>query len=451
MNPLLQKVQEAGVVGAGGAGFPTYMKLDCQVDWVLANGAECEPLLNKDQMLMQHHAKELFGGMQLAMAETGAKYAAVGIKRKHADTIACLEQVRPENISLLLMDDVYPAGDEVELVFHATGKRIPAGGLPKEIGVVVNNVESFINVFRAAQGAGVTHTMVTVNGAVQRPYTAWLPVGMAYREAVALAGGATCADPVIVDGGPMMGRVTEDDSKVLTKASSGLLVLPRSGRVAKYKLRTPEDLRRIGKSACDQCGQCTAMCPRSLLGYPVKPHLAMRALQVSGGDNRSFALAAQACCECNLCSMWSCPEGLDPSRVCVTTKQALREEGRWQTPEQLQAQTVDVHPMREYRGVPTKRLVQRLELTEYAKQEVVFLTDEVSPERVEILLSQHIGKPAEAIVAIGDRVVIGQCIGRAAPESLSAAVHASIDGVVTAVGQSIVIERKTDVNESKTC
>lgn len=445
MNPLLQQVQQGGVIGAGGAGFPTYVKLDCQVELVLANGAECEPLLYKDQVLMQRWARELCGGMLIAMKQVGAHRGVIGIKKKNTDTIACLQEQLPPGIELMLMNDVYPAGDEVELVFQATGKRIPAGGLPKDIGVMVNNVESFINVFRAAQGIPVTDTMVSVHGEVREPYTAWLPIGMSYREAIKLAGGTTCADFIVVEGGPMMGPVTDDLDKPITKVSSGLLVLPRSSRIARIKTRSDEDVRRIGKASCDQCSQCSSMCPRGLLGYPVKPHLAMRSLQVSGSNNLSYALAAQACCECNLCTMWSCPEGLDPSRVCATTKRALRDEQLLQTPAQLQASTTDVHPLREYRGVPTKRLIRRLELTDYAMRKAAFLDDEIRTERVVIPLSQHIGKPAQAIVQVGEQVKKGQMIGQPASDALSVAVHASINGVVVAVGSEIVIEKKPAV------
>ncbi|QIZ75693.1 4Fe-4S dicluster domain-containing protein [Ferrimonas lipolytica] len=456
MDALLQQVQQAGVIGAGGAGFPTYLKLDCQVEWVLANGAECEPLLYKDQALMQRHATELFGGMLLAMEQVGAGKAAVGIKRKNADTIEILESCRPAQIELLLMEDVYPAGDEVELIYEATGRLPPAGGLPKEVGCLVNNVESFINLFRAAQGQSVTQSMVTVHGEVNTPYTSWLPVGMSFGEALHLAGGPTCDDYVILVGGPLMGSISQDLDRPITKIDSGLLVLPTNGRVARYKMRPEAEVRRIGKSACDQCSLCTSMCPRHLLGYPIQPHLAMRSLQVSLTDNVGYALAAQACSACNLCSMWSCPEGLDPSRVCTLTKQALRDNDLWQTPAQLQAQATTVHPLRSYRGVPTKRLTQRLELTGYAKVKASFqplsqLIEAASndsskprPQQVRIPLSQHIGAPAQAIVAVGDVVEAGQMIGQPTPETLSVAIHASINGTVTAVGDTIEITQQMD-------
>lgn len=444
MDPFLQKIQDNGVIGAGGAGFPTYVKLDCRVELVLANGAECEPLLNKDQVLMQHQAPALIGGMLLAMHQVGASRGVIGIKKKHADTIAVVRAALPENIELLEMDDVYPAGDEVELVYEATGKRIPSGGLPKDIGVMINNVESFINLFHAAQGEPVIDTMLTVHGEVANPFTAWLPVGMSYAEVIALAGGITCDEFVVIEGGPMMGSVTEDLTKPITKVSSGLLVLRRDSRVATIKTRSEADLRRIGKAACDQCSICSSMCPRGLLGYPIHPHLAMRALQVSGGDNTSLALSAQACSGCNLCTMWSCPEGLDPSRVCQTTKRDLRDHDLLMSPAQLQAKTTEVHPIREYRRVPTKRLMQRLELLQYSHKTADFIEPPLAITRVAIPLSQHIGAPAVAVVKVGDKVSRGQLIGQSVPQALSVSVHASIGGTVTEVSHVVVIENDSD-------
>ncbi|MFC1237240.1 4Fe-4S dicluster domain-containing protein [Vibrio sp. F74] len=447
MSSFLDKVRDAGVVGAGGAGFPTYVKLDCKVDLVLANGAECEPLLNKDQVVMQIWADEMLGGMLLAMKQTGASQAIIGIKDKHQDTIEIIESAiqklaKPEEFSVLQMRDVYPAGDEVELIYEATGKRVPSGGLPKDIGVLVQNSESYINIFRAAIDQPVTHTMLTVHGEVQSPYTAWLPVGISVSDALDIAGGTTCDDFIIIDGGPMMGGVVNSLDQPITRLSSGFIVIPKSSSLAVKKTMPESTYRRIGKAACDQCSLCTSMCPRNMLGYPIKPHLVMRALQTSGPNSETYALSAQACSECNLCSMWSCPEGLDPRNMCVTTKRDLRESGRLMTPEQLQGQTVEVHPMRDYRGVPTKRLIQRLGLVQYSKTEAKNLEGEFDFKHVNIPLKQHIGAPAQACVKVGENVTVGQVIGLALDDALSVNIHASIAGKVASVTEQHVVITK---------
>ncbi|MCQ1059649.1 SLBB domain-containing protein [Photobacterium sp. ZSDE20] len=437
MNPFLQQLQSAGVVGAGGAGFPIYMKLNCHVDTLIANGAECEPLLNKDQFLMLQDSQALIKGMEMVMAQVGASRGIIGIKKKNSQTITTLRPLLPASISILEMEDTYPAGDEVELVYRATGQRIPAGGLPKDIGIVVNNVESLINVYWASQDKPVTETMVTVHGEVERPFTARLPVGMRYADAIALAGRITCDDYVIIEGGPMMGSVTRDVFKPLTKTSSGLLILKAQSRVAKIKERSDAQAVKIARSACDQCGQCTALCPRALLGYPVDPRKAMRAALMA---DTNHAQAAQPCCGCNLCTMWSCPEGADPQRICRLAKQGLGAQNLMRSPQQLQANTLQVHPLKAYRGVATSRLMRRLEVLDYYQRPAEYLQNFPVVKQVSISLQQHIGRPAESIVEVGQQVKKGDMVARAAADSLSVAMHASIDGQVISVSDQIVIE-----------
>jgi Na+-translocating ferredoxin:NAD+ oxidoreductase RnfC subunit len=439
MTDILDAVKQAGVVGAGGAGFPTYVKLDTQAELLIANGAECEPLLNKDQVAMQHYTDELIQGMQLAMAQIGATEGLIGIKEKHKRSIEVLQPKLPAGIRLLQMANVYPAGDEVELVYEATGKRIPSGGLPKEIGVVVQNVETLVNIKRACDGTPVTHTLVTVHGSVAKPYTDWLPIGCTMDEALQLAGGVTIDDFVVVDGGPMMGSMVEDMSTVITRISSGLIVMPRDSHLANRRMAPEPAFKRIGKSGCDQCTMCTEMCPRYLLGYPIKPHLVMRSLLTTGEMSDTLTVHAQACCECNICSLWACPEQLDPRNICVSTKRDLRINDAMLTPTQLQDMTTEVHPMRDYRGVPTERLIRRLGLNRYDRTKAPYLKNNFQPGQVRIPLQQHIGAPAVAAVKPGDRVVAGDVIGTAAPNALGVPVHTSIDGTVRAVDEMITI------------
>ncbi len=439
MTNLLDAVKQAGVVGAGGAGFPTYQKLDARADLLIANGAECEPLLNKDQVVMQDFADELLAGMQLAMTQIGAAEGIIGLKQKHVHSIEVLQPKLPANIRLLQMPNVYPAGDEYELVYEATGRQIPSGGLPKEIGVVVQNVETLFNVQRASEGQAVTHTMISVHGSVAKPYTDWLPIGCTMADALALAGGTTIDDFVVVDGGPMMGAMIEDMSTVITRTSSGLIVVPRESRLARRKMTPERAYKRHGKSACDQCSLCTEMCPRYLLGYPIKPHLVMRSLLTTGEMSETLTINAQACCECNVCSMWACPEELDPSAICVATKRDLRARDALLSPQQLQALTTPVHPMREYRGVPTARLTRRLGLGRYDKVKALYVKNDFVPREVRIPLQQHIGAPAVASVKPGDKVRAGDEIGAAATDALGVPVHASIDGTVRTVADTITI------------
>ena len=440
IDNLVQVIRDAGVVGAGGAGFPTYKKIDTSADVVIANGAECEPLLYKDHALMEHHAAEIVDGLLQLMRYAGATHGVVAIKGKNRIAIESITPHLPDNVTVFEMEDVYPAGDEYEVVFHTTGRRIPAGGYPTQIGVIVQNVETLYNVHRAALGHPVTHSMMTVHGHVKRPLTAWLPIGMSYSGVLELAGGTTNDGFVIIDGGPMMGRVTTDQTTPVTRISSGIIVIAEESTLAVRKAQSETALKRFGKSACDQCCLCTEMCPRYLLGYPVKPHLVMRSLLVSAEKSETLSHWAQACSACNVCSLWACPEGLDPRGVCVAAKAELREREDLLPPEELRRLTKDVHQLKAYRSVPTARLTRRLGLHEFA-DDAPLVSCEIEPRSVAIPLRQHAGAPAIPTVAEGDRVKRGDIIARAADTGLSVPVHASIDGTVRSVGDRIVIRR----------
>lgn len=437
---LIETLRNAGVVGAGGAGFPTYQKISARAELVIANGAECEPLFEKDNALMEQYPAEIIDGMIQIMKLSGAARGIVAIKSKNKKSIRAIREQLPSSISLFEMEDVYPAGDEYEVVFHSTGKRIPAGGFPIDIGIIVQNVETLFNVHHAVNGKPVTHSMMTVHGHVKTPFTAWFPLGTLYRDVLNAAGGATIDDFVLIDGGPMMGKVVTDLSTPVTRTSAGFIVVPRESKLAARKSQPEQAFKRFGKSTCDQCSLCTEMCPRYLMGYPIKPHLVMRSLLTTGEMSESLNIWAQACCECNICSLWACPEELDPRNVCVTTKRDLKKNNQWLSPEALQKMTTDPHQLKDFRSVPTKRLTRRLGLDQFSKH-ATFDSGSIEPQTVSIPLQQHIGKAPVAVVAAGDRVRVGDPIAKPDGDDLSVAVHASIEGTVTAVNHVVTIQK----------
>jgi hypothetical protein len=205
-DDIRERVRAAGVVGAGGAGFPAHIKLQAQVEIFLVNAAECEPMLKVDQQLMWQQAARLIRGVQYAMTATGAREGIIALKEKYRQAIDALTPLLPAGIRLHILPDVYPAGDEVLTIWMATGRRVAPAALPASVGVVVNNVQTVLNIARAVeQQFPVTRRTLTVNGAVARPLTVTVPVGMSLREVLALAGGATVDDPGFINGGPMMG------------------------------------------------------------------------------------------------------------------------------------------------------------------------------------------------------------------------------------------------------
>ncbi len=431
---LLRQIREAGVIGAGGAGFPTYKKIDASVEHLIANGAECEPLLQKDRESMLQRRENFFRGLQILRDVTEAKTVTVAVKKKNQDVIEAFQSdLETNNFESLVYPDVYPAGDEYILVYEISGRLIPPGGIPLQVGCVVDNVETIVNVAQAVEGQPVVDKFVTVGGAVAQPLTTVVPVGVSIADCLELAGGLTVDDPLILTGGIMMGGVTTDLSTPVSKKLGGIIALPRDHYLAKRKTQSQETYTRIGHGQCDQCSLCTELCPRYIMGYPIEPHRVMRTLLMTGEAKERGSLWAQYCCECNVCSMIACPEMLDPKNICKDAKQVLRENKLGRTEQELEFLFRDAHPARKGREIPIPRLITRLGLTPYNHKAPFVSFDNWRPQRVVIPLSSHIGAPATPVVSVGTAVQRGDVIGAVEEQQLGCPAHASLDGRVTSV------------------
>ena len=435
---LVEQVRLAGVVGAGGGGFPTHVKLAAKADTVIANGAECEPLLHKDAAVMERQAREMVQGMVLAMRAVEAKDGVVGIKAKNHHAVAAIEAACQDTpVRVHLLGDYYPAGDEYDLVYSVTGRLIPPAGIPLHVGVVVANVETLVNIAAAADGKPVTRKTLTIAGAVAEPLTLTVPLGVTLRECLQAAGGATVADPVLAIGGMMMGEHTDDFDRPVTKTTGGVIVLPRDHHVMERKFKPVKIQHAIGKSACDQCRYCTEYCPRFLLGYAVEPHQVMRSLAFTATGKEYWNDWAALCCACGLCTLYGCPEELYPKEACDQSKAEMRKQNvKWSG-----KQDMKVHPMRDGRRVPIKSLMRKLSITEYDNPAHWSATT-VAPSRVLLPLKQGAGAANTPLVKKGDRVRAGQALGAVPEKSLGAVIHASIDATVAEVTeQHIVLTR----------
>ena len=431
---LPDKLREHGVVGAGGAGFPTCVKAQSQVEFMIANGAECEPLIHKDAELMKHFPAEILAGMNSMMDAVGARAGKFGVKTKNAASIEALKgSLQSDRIEFVMLGDFYPSGDEYELVYSATGRLIPPAGIPLNVGCVVNNVETLYNVRMAEQDQPVTRKFLSVCGAVREPKSFWAPVGAPFRDLIALAGGAAVEDVGVFVSGVMMGALTFDLDEVVSKTTGGLIVLPRSHYLMTRRTRSQREMNRIGKSACDQCSYCTEFCPRYLLGYEVQPHKVMRSLafSVSGAD--MWNQWSELCCACGLCTLYACPEDLYPKEACDDGKRGRRAAGL----KFVQQKPVEVHPMKEFRRVPLANLRRRLQIEEY-ERETPFEEVAFQPAAVRIKMRQHAGEAAAPVVRQGQKVKAGQPVGRVEEGRLGAHVHASIDGKVRSVSPEYV-------------
>ena len=428
------RVRAAGIVGAGGAGFPTHVKMAAQAEIYLVNGAECEPLLKVDQQLAQKYAALLVRGLELGMIATGATEGIIALKAKYAPAIEALTPLLQPNMRIHILKDVYPAGDEVITIWMATGRRVPPAALPLSVGVVVSNVQTLINVARAVdEDQPVTHRTLTVTGAVYHPVTVTVPIGITFQEVIALAGGVSVEDAQFIDGGPMMGHLVESLSDVVTKTTGEIIALPPDHILIKRRKEPKQVSLRIAKTTCEQCCLCTELCPRHIIGHELPPHLIVRAINYQDVAKPSVLLSALTCSECGVCEAWSCPVDISPMKLNQMLKKQFREEGG--------AKYVGVlrpaDPMAEHRLVPISRLIQRLNIQNYNVKAPLDETP-YHPSVVQLKLRQHIGQPAVAQVSVGDRVQLGQCVADVPEGQLGAPIHASMDGVVSEVNDAII-------------
>ncbi len=425
---LSKILRENGIVGAGGAGFPTYGKLNDAADTILLNCAECEPLLKLHRQVLKEHAQEIMKAFHL-VAETLGAQAIIGIKSEYKSTIDALNVYIDEypEMSIHKLPGAYPMGDEVVLIYEATGRQVRPGGLPIEQGVAVFNVETMYNIYRAVfEGHPVDDKYVSVVGEVEHPVTVRVPIGTQISQVVAMAGAITTTDPVYLLGGPMMGGFGNEYQPV-TKTTNAVIVLPADHSLVHKKQPNIKNALARAASSCCQCRTCTDLCPRHALGHPIQPHLFMRAAANRDTQDLEPFINTMFCSSCGLCELYSCPQGLSPRSIMAQYKAGLRKEGI--RPPKVEA--ASVNESREYRRAPEERLVARLGLINYDKEAP--LNDSLqSVAKVRINVSQHIGAPALAAVKKGDRVEAGQVIASAA-DGLSVNIHASITGQVSDV------------------
>ena len=446
---LKDKLFAAGVVGCGGAGFPTHVKLAGNIEQLIINGAECEPLLRTDRYIMTNFAKELVQTAEAVRAELGAKRCTFGLKKGYKSEIAALTaeiemQGVGSTVDLHTMESFYPAGDEQTLVREVTGRTVPPAGIPLDVGCAVTNAATLLCICHALRDEPFTDKFLTVTGDVKHPTVLKVPLGTSFAECIALAGGALQDSYFLVNGGPMMGRPIQQkdmDKEVVTKTTSGILVLSDTSYLANHSRIPVQHMLNRAHSACIQCSYCTQMCPRHLMGHPLEPHLIMRKTALSGSlDGLLSDPAIQnalLCCECGICEIYACPMGLQPRKINSMLKRALGQAGiRYPKGEGMGEE----HPSREARKVPSKKAATRAGVAKYYDYEITELICG-EPSVVMLPLKQHIGAPCDPIIADGEHVTRGQLIGKCPDGALGANLHASIDGTATVIGTSIRIVR----------
>lgn len=291
---LLEAVQRAGIVGLGGAAFPTHVKLkppaNFPIDTLIANGVECEPYLTPDHRLMLEEPARVLEGLQIARRILGVQRAYLGIEANKPDAIEVMRRQAPPEIEVVPLRVRYPQGAEKQLIYTITGRQVPSGGLPMNVGCVVQNVATLAAIRDAVvEGKPLMERIVNVTGeAIREPKNLLARFGTPIRKLIEAAGGLADDAAKVINGGPMMGTGLWTLDVPLLKNTNGILCLPQAL------------VQTVEPHNCLRCGACVRACPSNLL--PTDLFKAVRA----GMFDMAEKLGALDCIECGSCS-YGCP------------------------------------------------------------------------------------------------------------------------------------------------
>ena len=435
LDELKSLIKSAGVAGAGGAGFPSYAKLSDKADTIILNCAECEPLFRLHRQLLRLYSFEIISTLEFIRECLGATEFHVALKRGYKTTAEAVQRdiAAFKHGKVDYLHEAYPAGDEIVLIYDSVGRIVPAGGLPIDVGVIVYNVETVLNIYRAMQGEVVTHKYVTVGGAVKNPQTYCVPIGTPIEELVKLAGGPTEEDTYILNGGPMTGNLAQENDTV-KKTTNGILVLPGDNPVIMKRRQNTNVLKRRTMSACCQCRMCTDMCPRNLLGYPIEPHRFMRGVKNDDATDTEAFLNTQYCSQCGICEMVACKQELNPRTLIGFAKTTMTKKGL------KRLEKIEATPLKErdMRRLTTARLRQKLDLEKYNNPSPL-VDEKVKVKRLYIDLRQNIGAMSIAVVKEKQEIKYGEIIAEAPENSLGLPIHSPVDGKVLKVSDNMII------------
>lgn len=439
LEELQKIVYEAGIVGAGGAGFPTHRKFSENVEQIIVNAAECEPLMMVDHHLLEFHLQEMVETLNLLCDVMNAKEALIGIKGKNMHLLDSnvVKSLKGTRVKIKEIPDIYPAGDEVMLTYETTGKIIPEGAIPIMVGVMVINVETVFNIYNAVKNSSpVVDKYITIGGDVPKDITVVAPMGMKITELLSSVGYGDLTGKEVVNGGPMMGKLVDLENDVVTKTTKGLLIFPKTHPVIQ-RIKMPINIAmKRASAACCNCTMCTDLCPRYLLGYNLEVHKTVRAASHGEVKNTEAFLQNALCCGCGICSVIACQQGILPSKLSMEIKGSL---GKYGLRRENNIQPEAAREIRSARLVSSNKLIDRLGIRKYVKDKVEKLDTVFSPGKVYIELKQHVGKPASAVVKVGDKVSRGQAVAVTAYEDLGTCMHASIDGTVKEITDRFIV------------
>ncbi|MCR4905752.1 MAG: electron transport complex subunit RsxC [Clostridiales bacterium] len=312
---IVSVIREAGIVGMGGAAFPTYAKINSalgKVDRIIINCAECEPFITANHRLLLEHPASVINGIKILLKALGVHTAWIAVEDNKPDAIEKLEELTEDSrmITVKVMKTKYPQGDERQLIYALTGQEIPTGKLPADVGCVIFNAETCAAVYKAfANGTPSISRVVTVDGdCIKRPKNLLVPVGTPVTDLVEFCGGLAKEPYKLVSGGPMMGMAQWDPEMPVTKSTSAVLLF--SERFGKKNVKVP---------TCIHCGRCVNHCPMHLMPMYIAQFSKI------GDFTRAEEYGAMSCVECGSCS-YNCPGGVEIVQHIRVAKAAIKTE-----------------------------------------------------------------------------------------------------------------------------
>lgn len=308
---LLKVIRERGIVGLGGATFPTHIKLNPPkgIDTLIINGAECEPYLNNDNRLMQENPQDIIEGIKMAMHIVNAERAMIGIEENKPKAIEAMRKCigKGSGVGVEVLKTKYPQGGEKQLIKALTKRTVPSQKLPSEVGVVVLNVHTVMSLYNGVvKGMPLTERLITVAGkGIANPRNLWVPIGTSFIEVLNYCGYNKSITEKLVLGGPLMGIAQESEDSVVVKGTTGLLAL------------TEGEIRPEKREECISCAKCIDVCPMKLM-----PVIFERNYN-KGKIEKNMEYNVMDCIECGACT-FICPANRPLNKAIRLSKEKIR-------------------------------------------------------------------------------------------------------------------------------
>ncbi len=430
-SEFINLLRENGVVGGGGGSFPTYKKFSFNnLDTLIINGVECEPLLYSDYFLVKERFEEIIFTLQRLQEIFNFRDIFFTLKKKRLELADFLRKKDIENIKNLkfyLFEDIYPAGDEQIIIKAIKGITLPSFKLPGDYGIVVLNLQTLVFISEAIRGKPAIRRFVTVSGLVKNPLVFDVPIGTKIKDLIDISGGYLVDNPVIFAGGVMMGGII-GESFSIKKGTTGIIVIAGDSKLMVEKKTSADIFSKKARSVCDGCMECTLFCSRNLIGKKIRPHLIMRYSEDYLSGRRSIPSEVFNCSECGLCYVYSCPLGLSPRKVIKSLKEKSKRDV---------VEDFDESENFLFKIPPSYKIKKRLEIEDVKPN----FHGVYNPSIISVDIKQSKGFSPKPIVKDGEFVLTGEKICKMSQNKLGVPLHSPVTGKIVYIdGQKIKIE-----------